>query len=50
MQHNSHLGDASATDMGQRRGEVNVGQLLRERYGRDKVGAPQPNSKSIYSL
>lgn len=30
--HNSHLGDASATDMGQRRGEVNLGQLMRERY------------------
>jgi erythromycin esterase-like protein len=29
--HNSHLGDARATDMG-RRGEVNVGQLVRERY------------------
>lgn len=32
--HNSHLGDARATDMG-RAGELNVGQLLRERYGRD---------------
>jgi erythromycin esterase-like protein len=32
--HNSHLGDARATEMG-RRGEVNVGQLVRERYGRD---------------
>lgn len=30
--HNSHLGDARATEMG-RRGELNVGQLLRERYG-----------------
>lgn len=30
--HNSHLGDASATDMGER-GEWNLGQLLRERYG-----------------
>jgi erythromycin esterase-like protein len=30
--HNSHLGDARATQMGQR-GELNVGQLLRERYG-----------------
>jgi erythromycin esterase-like protein len=34
--HNSHLGDARATDMGQR-GELNVGQLVRERYGRDAV-------------
>jgi erythromycin esterase-like protein len=32
--HNSHLGDARATEM-QRRGEVNVGQLVRERYGGD---------------
>ncbi|HET8877223.1 MAG TPA: erythromycin esterase family protein [Casimicrobiaceae bacterium] len=32
--HNSHLGDARATEMS-RRGEVNVGQLVRERYGRD---------------
>lgn len=29
--HNSHLGDARATEMGAR-GELNVGQLLRERY------------------
>ena len=35
--HNSHLGDARATDMGQRRGEVNIGQLMREEYGRGKV-------------
>jgi erythromycin esterase-like protein len=34
--HNSHLGDARATDMG-RRGELNVGQLVRERYGRTAV-------------
>ncbi len=32
--HNSHLGDARATDMG-RSGEVNVGELARERWGRD---------------
>jgi protein-L-isoaspartate(D-aspartate) O-methyltransferase len=31
--HNSHLGDASATDMGVR-GEFNLGQLCREAYGR----------------
>src|SRR3981081_579802 len=31
-EHNSHLGDARATDMGQR-GELNVGQLTREKYG-----------------
>ena len=30
--HNSHLGDARATDMGEQ-GELNVGQLVRERFG-----------------
>jgi erythromycin esterase-like protein len=34
--HNSHLGDARATQMG-RSGEWNVGQLVRERYGNDCV-------------
>src|SRR5690606_33351409 len=34
--HNSHLGDARATDMG-RRGEHNVGQLARQRYANDCV-------------
>ena len=34
--HNSHLGDASATEMGDA-GEWNVGQLVREHYGRDAV-------------
>ena len=32
--HNSHLGDARATDMG-RQGEFNVGQLMREAHGDD---------------
>jgi protein-L-isoaspartate(D-aspartate) O-methyltransferase len=32
--HNSHLGDASATEMSAR-GELNVGQLARERFGDD---------------
>jgi erythromycin esterase-like protein len=32
--HNSHLGDARATAMGER-GELNLGQLVRERHGRD---------------
>lgn len=32
--HNSHLGDARATEMGEA-GELNLGQLARERYGRD---------------
>ena len=30
--HNSHLGDARATEMS-RRGELNLGQLARERHG-----------------
>jgi erythromycin esterase-like protein len=30
--HNSHLGDARATEMG-RQGELNVGQLVRQKYG-----------------
>ena len=34
--HNSHLGDARATEMGAR-GELNVGQLVRQRHGRDSV-------------
>jgi erythromycin esterase-like protein len=34
--HNSHLGDARATEMGDR-GEWNVGQLVRERYGAESV-------------
>ncbi|HEX8561014.1 MAG TPA: erythromycin esterase family protein [Pyrinomonadaceae bacterium] len=35
-EHNSHLGDARATEMGEG-GEWNVGQLARERYPRDCV-------------
>jgi protein-L-isoaspartate(D-aspartate) O-methyltransferase len=31
--HNSHIGDASATEMGQVRDELNIGQLCRERFG-----------------
>jgi erythromycin esterase-like protein/predicted phosphoribosyltransferase len=34
--HNSHLGDARATEMGDR-GELNLGQLVRERAGTDAV-------------
>jgi erythromycin esterase-like protein len=34
--HNSHLGDARATEMGVR-GELNVGQLVREKYAPDCV-------------
>jgi erythromycin esterase-like protein len=34
--HNSHLGDARHTQMGER-GEWNVGQLVRERHGHDAV-------------
>ena len=36
--HNTHIGDARATDM-VRSGEVNLGQLVRERYGRGAVFA-----------
>ena len=35
-EHNSHLGDARATEMGER-GELNVGQLVRQRHGSDAV-------------
>ena len=35
-EHNSHLGDARATDMGWR-GELNVGQLVREKYGQEAI-------------
>jgi protein-L-isoaspartate(D-aspartate) O-methyltransferase len=31
--HNSHIGDASETEMGTVRGELNIGQLCRERFG-----------------
>ncbi len=31
--HNSHVGDARATEMGAVRGEHNIGQLARERFG-----------------
>jgi erythromycin esterase-like protein len=34
--HNSHLGDARATEMGLH-GELNVGQLIRERFGSEAV-------------
>ncbi|HYS45642.1 MAG TPA: protein-L-isoaspartate(D-aspartate) O-methyltransferase, partial [Rhizomicrobium sp.] len=33
--HNSHIGDARETDMGQVREELNIGQLCRERFGSD---------------
>src|SRR5262249_33105382 len=35
-EHNSHLGDARATELGEG-GELNVGQLVRERYEREVV-------------
>lgn len=35
-EHNSHIGDARSTEMSAR-GEHNVGQLVRERHGRDAV-------------
>ena len=34
--HNSHIGDARATEMGARE-ELNVGQLVRERHGQDAL-------------
>jgi erythromycin esterase-like protein len=34
--HNSHLGDARATEMS-RRAELNVGELIRERFGEESV-------------
>ncbi len=34
--HNSHLGDARATEMG-RHGELNVGQLVRQRHGENSA-------------
>jgi erythromycin esterase-like protein len=30
--HNSHIGNAAFTDMGQRRDEINIGQLVKERF------------------
>ncbi len=33
--HNSHIGDARETEMGEVRGELNLGQLAREAYGGD---------------
>jgi len=31
--HNSHIGNAAFTDMGMSRGELNIGQLAKERFG-----------------
>jgi protein-L-isoaspartate(D-aspartate) O-methyltransferase len=33
--HNSHIGNAAATDMGEARGEINIGELCREHFGSD---------------
>ncbi|MDB5462468.1 MAG: putative erythromycin esterase-like protein [Phenylobacterium sp.] len=35
--HNSHIGDARATEMGQVREELNLGQLCRQRWGGEAV-------------
>jgi protein-L-isoaspartate(D-aspartate) O-methyltransferase len=35
--HNSHIGDARSTDMGMTRGELNLGQLCRQRFGDEAV-------------
>ncbi|WP_264739245.1 erythromycin esterase family protein [Cytobacillus firmus] len=37
-EHNTHIGDARATDM-KEEGLVNVGQIIREKYGEDQVFA-----------
>jgi erythromycin esterase-like protein len=31
--HDSHIGNAAHTDMGRERGELNIGQLVKEKYG-----------------
>src|SRR6476661_606723 len=33
--HNSHIGDARFTDMGESRDELNLGQLVREAHGQE---------------
>jgi hypothetical protein len=33
----SHVGDARATEMGIRRGELNVGELVRRKHGREAL-------------
>jgi erythromycin esterase-like protein len=35
--HNSHIGDARHTEMGEVRGELNIGQLCRQEWGADAV-------------
>jgi protein-L-isoaspartate(D-aspartate) O-methyltransferase len=35
--HNSHIGNAAATDMGWSREEINIGQLCREKFGNEAV-------------
>jgi erythromycin esterase-like protein/predicted phosphoribosyltransferase/dienelactone hydrolase len=35
--HNSHIGDARFTEMGTERGELNIGQLCRQRFGNEAV-------------
>ncbi|KAJ5106643.1 hypothetical protein N7456_003318 [Penicillium angulare] len=35
--HNSHVGDARYTSMGMRRSELNIGQVCREKFGRENV-------------
>ena len=35
--HNSHIGNAAATDMGKTRDEINIGQLCREKFGTEAV-------------
>jgi len=35
--HNSHVGNAAATDMGRTREETNIGQMCREHFGSDAI-------------
>jgi len=35
--HNSHVGNAAATDMGQARDQINIGQLCHEKFGGDAL-------------
>ena len=35
--HNSHVGDARATSMGWSRGELNIGQLVKEAFGQEAL-------------
>ena len=46
--HNSHIGDARQTEMGQVREELNIGQLARQHFGQDcaLIGMGIPESEA----